>query len=96
MMVLATVLGAGSVLLFAASGRLMSPRTDWPESTVLLWDAALSLAFLLQHSVMVRRSFHARIARVIPDHYTARFGDAYRDYQRRVPMLIPWRRPVAT
>ena len=69
MMVLATVLGAGSVLLFAANGRLMSPRTDWLESTVLLWDAALSLAFFLQHSVMVRRGFHARIARVIPDHY---------------------------
>ncbi len=26
----------------------------------------------------------------------AEFGDAYRDYQRKVPMLIPWRGRVAT
>jgi protein-S-isoprenylcysteine O-methyltransferase Ste14 len=25
----------------------------------------------------------------------ARFGDTYRSYQRKTPMLIPWRAPVA-
>jgi protein-S-isoprenylcysteine O-methyltransferase Ste14 len=24
----------------------------------------------------------------------ADFGDTYRKYQQRVPMLVPWRRPV--
>jgi methanethiol S-methyltransferase len=68
-MVLATILGAGSVLLFAAGGAATVVALHWSETERLLWDAGLSLAFFLQHSGMVRRSFHARIARVIPDRY---------------------------
>ncbi len=35
----------------------------------LLWDAGLSLAFFLQHSGMVRRSFRARLGALVPHHY---------------------------
>lgn len=35
----------------------------------MVWDAALCLAFCVQHSVMVRRGFRARLARILPPHY---------------------------
>jgi len=73
MMALATALGVGSVILFATSGAIWRISIQWPESTVLLWDAALSLAFFLQHSGMVRRRFRARLAPVIPDRYQGAF-----------------------
>lgn len=69
MMLLATILGAGSVILFAADANLLRVKMGWPESTALLWDAALSLAFFVQHSGMVRRRFRARLAGVLPDRY---------------------------
>ena len=73
MMILAAVLGTGSIILFAADGKLMTVRMQWPESTALLWDAALSLAFFLQHSGMVRSQFRTRLAGVLPDRYQGAF-----------------------
>lgn len=77
MMALAVVLGVGSVALFAAMGPLTFVRMGWPESKVLVWDAALSLAFFLQHSGMVRRPIRARLAPFIaPRHQGAVYAIA--------------------
>jgi protein-S-isoprenylcysteine O-methyltransferase Ste14 len=67
--VLAVVLGVGSVALFAVMGSVSFVQMGWPESRLLAWDAALSLAFFLQHSGMVRRRFRARLARVLAPRY---------------------------
>lgn len=71
LLILAVVLGIGSVLLFAVlpvgGFRLFKPR--WSTATVLLWDVALSLVFFLQHSGMIRRSFRARLAGIIAPRY---------------------------
>lgn len=73
MFVLALALGLGSVLLFAGlplgALRIVSPR--WPLTTVLLWDAALSMLFFLQHSGMIRKPFRAWLARLIDPRYRA-------------------------
>jgi methanethiol S-methyltransferase len=69
MMAAATVLGGGSLVLFAFGGMITFARTRWPEPTMLLWDAGLSFAFFFQHSGMVRRQFRARLSRVLPDRY---------------------------
>jgi protein-S-isoprenylcysteine O-methyltransferase Ste14 len=73
MFVLALGLGLGSVLLFAGvplgALRIVSP--DWRPTTVLLWDAALSLLFFLQHSGMMRKPFRAWLARFIDPRYRA-------------------------
>jgi len=69
MIVLAVVLGVGSVALFAAMGSLSFAQKGWSESRILAWDTALSVAFFLQHSGMVRRRFRARLAAVIAPHH---------------------------
>jgi methanethiol S-methyltransferase len=73
MFVLALALGLGSVLLFAGvplgALRIVSPR--WSLATVLLWNAALSMLFFLQHSGMIRRPFRAWLARLIDPKYRA-------------------------
>jgi len=64
LLLLAPVLGGGSLLLFIA----------WPPGVdlhlgggaALAWDGLLSLAFFLQHSLMVRRPVQARMARHLP------------------------------
>ena len=79
MFVLALGLGLGSVFLFAGMPlgalRIVSPR--WPLTTVLLWDAALSMLFFLQHSGMIRKPFRAWLARLIdPRYHAAIYGIA--------------------
>jgi protein-S-isoprenylcysteine O-methyltransferase Ste14 len=69
MMALSALLGVGSIALFAAMESIRVLKTGWTVSAVLLWDAALSFAFFLQHSGMVRRPFRARLARTIPPRY---------------------------
>jgi protein-S-isoprenylcysteine O-methyltransferase Ste14 len=69
MLVLSVVLGVGSVVMFGMMRSLHGVDMHWPASVALPWDALLSLAFFVQHSGMVRRSFRARLAGVVPPHH---------------------------
>jgi methanethiol S-methyltransferase len=73
MLVLTLGLGLGSVLLFAGMplGALAVASPRWALTTVLLWDAALSMLFFLQHSGMIRRPFRAWLARFVDPKYRA-------------------------
>jgi len=73
MMALAAVLGAGSIGLFAWDARPTLVPLMWPPRAALAWDAFLSLVFFVQHSGMVRRSFRARLAGVLPARYDGAF-----------------------
>lgn len=72
-MALALILGGGSIVLFAWPGRPVFLPMGWSSASSLLWNAALSIVFFVQHSVLVRRSVRARLAAVIP----ARFDSAF-------------------
>jgi protein-S-isoprenylcysteine O-methyltransferase Ste14 len=69
MIALAVVFGVGSVGLLVAADSVTFIRLKFSETAVLSWDAALSFAFFLQHSGMVRRPVRARLARVIAPRY---------------------------
>ncbi len=69
---LALLLGAGSLILFllfllAGSPALVS--LNLRPNQVLWWDTGLCMAFFLQHSGMVRKSFRQRLARSLPTEY---------------------------
>jgi protein-S-isoprenylcysteine O-methyltransferase Ste14 len=71
-MALAVFIGGGSLLLFGAFliiGTFTPLHFDVSESEALLWDGILSLLFFFQHSGMMRSSFRARFASIIPRHY---------------------------
>ncbi len=68
-LMLAVVLGAGSIAMFAALQAVRFAPMGWPDGQALAWDALLSLAFFAQHSGMVRRPVRAWIARFIPARY---------------------------
>lgn len=69
MIALSAILGVGSIALLAAMESIRLFRTGWPDSAVLIWDAALSFAFFLQHSGMIRRPFRTSLARTVPARY---------------------------
>jgi protein-S-isoprenylcysteine O-methyltransferase Ste14 len=69
MLALSAVLGVGSIALLGAMEWIRVLRTGWTAPGVFLWDAALSFAFFLQHSGMVRRPFRERLARTVPPRY---------------------------
>ncbi len=69
MLVLSVILGVGSVVMFATLQTVRWVEFGWPDSLALPWDGLLSLAFFLQHSLMVRRSVKARMARHLPSRY---------------------------
>jgi protein-S-isoprenylcysteine O-methyltransferase Ste14 len=70
---LAQILGGMSLLLFVIfllTGSLNLLRMRLDEGSVLWFDAGLSLLFFIQHSGMVRKSFHRRLARFVPGEST--------------------------
>jgi len=72
MMVLAVVIGGGSLFLFGVFliiGPITIVRFDASEYHVLLWNGLLSIAFFIQHSGMIRTSFRNRLAPIIARHY---------------------------
>jgi protein-S-isoprenylcysteine O-methyltransferase Ste14 len=71
-MSLAVLFGSGSLLAFLVFLLAGSPeliRLNLRASEVLWWDAGLSMAFFIQHSGMVRRSFRRWLARFLPEEY---------------------------
>lgn len=72
-MVFAVVLGGGSIVLFAWSGRPSLVPMRLSPTPALWWNAFLSLMFFAQHSVMVRRPVRARLAAAIPWRYEGAF-----------------------
>jgi methanethiol S-methyltransferase len=72
MIVLSTVLGGGSLLLFGAFliiGPFTIIRFAASEAQALIWDGFLSLLFFIQHSGMMRASFRNWISSAIPSDY---------------------------
>jgi protein-S-isoprenylcysteine O-methyltransferase Ste14 len=83
MMALAVVTGVASIGLFAWDARPTLVPLMWPPRAALAWDAGLWSGWMLVGTLLEERDL------------VADFGDAYRRYQRQVPMLVPWRRPAA-
>ncbi len=72
-MLLAVVLGGGSIVFFFWAGRPTIVPLGFSAVGSLWFNALLSLLFFIQHSLMVRRPVRARLARVIPVRYDGAF-----------------------
>ncbi|MGD0021977.1 MAG: isoprenylcysteine carboxylmethyltransferase family protein [Smithellaceae bacterium] len=71
---LSYILGGGSLIAFAVflyAGRLDLINLGLDEPQALLFNAGLSLAFFIQHSGMVRRSFRQFLFRFSPEAYSS-------------------------
>jgi len=69
---LAVFFGSSSLLaflLFLLAGSPELLNLNFRAGQVLSWDAALSIAFFLQHSGMVRKSIRQRLAHFFPEKY---------------------------
>jgi protein-S-isoprenylcysteine O-methyltransferase Ste14 len=69
---LAVLVGGLPLLLFSwflLSGPLRVVVLPLTEAGALAVDAALCLAFFIQHSVMIRRPFRRRLQSAVPEHY---------------------------
>jgi protein-S-isoprenylcysteine O-methyltransferase Ste14 len=72
MMVIAILIGGGSILLFGvflAIGPVTIVRFYASQHEALLWDGLLSILFFIRHSGMIRTSFRSRLAHIMPHHY---------------------------
>jgi len=72
LLALAYILGCGSLGLFglflwAGPRPIVNLRLGTPLA--LAFDALLALAFFVQHSLMIRRSFRALLRAILPDHF---------------------------
>ena len=70
---LAAVLGGGALFAFLVFLFLGSPEIislHLRPDQALAWDAVLCLAFFLQHSGMIRRSFRGRLSQIIRAEYS--------------------------
>ena len=71
-MVLSTIIGGGSLLLFGAfliTGPFTIIRFDFSDAQVLIWNGTLSMLFFIQHSGMIRATFRTWLSSVIPHYY---------------------------
>src|SRR5512143_3049089 len=69
---LAGFFGLGSLalfILFLFAGSLNLTELGLDQRGILWLDAGLSLAFFLQHSIMVRKSFRLWLDRFFPEEY---------------------------
>ncbi|MBN1664907.1 MAG: isoprenylcysteine carboxylmethyltransferase family protein [Deltaproteobacteria bacterium] len=72
MMVIAVLIGGGSLLLFGVFlviGPIPIVRFGATERQALAWDAMLSVLFFIQHSVMIRASFRTWLSPIVPRRY---------------------------
>ncbi len=75
-LVLAGLLGGGTLFLFMVflyAGPFKGTGLGLGENASLWLNASLCLAFYVQHSVMIRRSFRSRLAKILPGEFDAAF-----------------------